>query len=128
MDNGISIPGSFKKSNIPFKNDCDAIIQAVNGMSTKDEGAYIGRGTGLNTVVNIVTQGARGIVLIASGNGVVEITRNRVTPRKIPDDYIKGTLVSLRMNSNRNIDIYEHMVGREYELPKKIKRIKKKTI
>ena len=37
MDNGISIPGSFKKSNIPFKNDCDAIIQAVNGMSTKKE-------------------------------------------------------------------------------------------
>ena len=43
MDNGISIPGSFKKSDILFKNDCDAIIQAVNGMSTRDNGEYIGR-------------------------------------------------------------------------------------
>lgn len=128
MDNGISIPGSFKKAGIPFKNDCDAIIQAINGMSTKDKDEFIGRGTGLNTVVNIVTQGARGIVLIASGNGVVELTKNNVVARKIPDDYIKGTLVSLRVKSNKNIDIYEHMIGRKYELPKKIKRIKKKPI
>ena len=128
MDNGISIPGSFKKANIPFENDCDAIIQAINGMSTKDNDEFIGRGTGLNTVVNIVTQGARGIVLIASGNGVIEITRNHVIAKKIPDDYITGTLVSLRVRSNKAIDIYEHMSGREYELPKKIKRIKKKPI
>lgn len=128
MDNGISIPGSFRKAGIPFKNDCDAIIQAINGMSTKDKDEFIGRGTGLNTVVNIVTQGAKGIVLIASGNGVVELTKNNVIARRIPDDYIKGTLVSLRVTSNKNIDIYEHMIGREYELPKKIKRIKKKSI
>ena len=128
MDNGIGIPGSFKQSGISFNNDCDAIIQAINGMSTKDYGEYIGRGTGLNTVVNIVTQGAGGIVLFASGNGVVELTKNNVFARKIPDNYIKGTLVSLRVKSNRNIDIYEHFFGRKYELPKKIKEIKKKPI
>lgn len=128
MDNGISIPGSFKKAGISFKNDCDAIIQAINGVSTKDKDEFIGRGTGLNTVVNIVTQGARGIVLIASGNGVLEITKNNIVAKKIPDDYLKGTLVSLRVKSNKNIDIYEYMIGRKYELPKKIKRIKKKPI
>ena len=70
MDNGISIPGSFRKINIPFKNDCDAIIQAVNCMSTRDNGDYIGRGTGLNSTINIVTQ-ANGNVLIASGDAVL---------------------------------------------------------
>ena len=106
----------------------DAIIQAINGMSTKNQDEFIGRGTGLNSVVNIVTQGAGGIVLIASRNGVVELTKNNVVARKIPDDYINGTLVSLRVKSNKHIDIYEHLIGRKYELPKMIKRIKNKSI
>ena len=128
MDNGISILGSFKQAEISFNNDCDAIIQAINGMSTKNQDEFIGRGTGLNSVVNIVTQGAGGIVLIASRNGVVELTKNNVVARKIPDDYINGTLVSLRVKSNKHIDIYEHLIGRKYELPKMIKRIKNKSI
>lgn len=117
MDNGISIPGSLKEFNIHFKNDCDAIIKAINGESTKtDPVGYVERGTGLNSVINIVTRGARGSVLIASGKGLIEITRNRIFPKEIPQDYIKGTLVNLRLHNNRKIDIYEHMGYVEYVL------------
>lgn len=117
MDNGISIPGSLKEFNIPFKNDCDAIIKAINGESTKtDPVGYVERGTGLNSVINIVTRGARGSVLIASGKGLIEINRNRIFSKEIPQDYIKGTLVNLRLHNNRKIDIYEHMGHVEYVL------------
>ena len=127
MDNGISIPGSFKKSEISFKNDCDAIIQAINGMSTKDHGEYIGRGTGLNSTINIVTQ-SNGNVLIASGNCVVELTKRKVYAKKIPEEYIKGTLVSLRV-PNKPLDVYGGLDYVEYKLPKKrVKPIKKKNI
>lgn len=115
MDNGISIPGSFKKSGIPFNNDCDAIIQAVNGMSTRDNGEYIGRGTGLNSTINIVTQ-ANGNVLIASGNCVIEITKRKVYAKKIPEEYIKGTLVSLRV-PNTSLNIMNGLNYVEYKLP-----------
>lgn len=124
MDNGISIPGSFKKSGISFENDCDAIIQAINGMSTRDNGEYIGRGTGLNSTINIVTQ-ANGNVLIASGDCVVELTKRKVFVKNIPKEYIKGTLVSLRV-PNRPLDVFGGLNYVEYELPKKLKPIKVK--
>lgn len=70
----------------------------------------------LNSVINIVTRGARGSVLIASGKGLIEINRNRIFSKEIPQDYIKGTLVNLRLHNNRKIDIYEHMGHVEYVL------------
>lgn len=127
MDNGISIPGSFKNYGFNFKNDCEAIIKAVNGLSTKHGEEFIGRGTGLNTVINIVTQGANGNVIIASGTGVVEITKSQVYAKHVPENYIGGTLVGLRLNSNKSVNVYEHMKGIEYKLPKKIK-VRKRNI
>lgn len=37
IDNGINIANSLKNTNNSFKNDCDAIIKAINGLSTKSE-------------------------------------------------------------------------------------------
>ena len=54
-------------------------------MSTKNNGEYIGRGTGLNSTINIVTQ-SNGNVLIASGNCVVELTKRKVYAKKIPEE------------------------------------------
>lgn len=121
MDNGISIPGSLKEYGFTFRNDCEAIINAVNGLSTKHGEEFVGRGTGLNTVINIVTQGANGNVIIASGSGVVEITRSQVYAKHIPKNYIEGTMVGLRLNSNKSVSLYDHMKGMKYTLPKKIK-------
>ena len=41
LDDGITIPASLKKLNFPIENDCDAIIQAINGLSSKNELGYI---------------------------------------------------------------------------------------
>lgn len=96
-------------------------------MSTKNNGEYIGRGTGLNSTINIVTQ-SNGNVLIASGNCVVEITKRKVYAKKIPEEYIKGTLVSLRV-PNKPLNVYEGLDYVEYKLPKRrVKPIKKKNI
>lgn len=122
MDNGISIPGSFKEFGYEFRNDCEAIVRAVNGLSTKeDDDGYVERGTGLNNTVNIVTNGGRGSVLIASGNGLVQIKKNGVIVDTIPDNYIDGTLISLRLRDDK-INISENLGKVKYDLPKKFKR------
>ena len=38
MDNGISIPVSLKNSGYFYNDDCDAIIKAINGLSSKTWG------------------------------------------------------------------------------------------
>ena len=116
MDNGVSIPGSFVNSNFSFKNDCDAIIQAINGKSTKEGEDYVGRGTGLNSIVTLVVEGNNGSFLIASRKGVIEIEKNRINSREIPEDYIKGTLINFRLKSNNPIDFYENIKGKIYTL------------
>ena len=57
IDDGISIPISLKNNGYAFKNDSQAIMNAINGLSTKNEHGYIERGTGLNNTTNIVTWG-----------------------------------------------------------------------
>ena len=124
MDNGISIPGSFENYGYSFDNDCDAIIKAINGLSTKDEKAYVDRGTGLNNTVSIVTNGGNGSVLIVSGTGLVQVTKNRIIARTIPEDYLKGTLISLRLKNDKVINIYENLGHIDYDLPDRIKNLK----
>ena len=116
LDDGITIPSSLKKLNYPIKNDCDAIIKAINGLSSKNDLGYIERGTGLNNTINIVTSGGDGEVLIVSGCALVHITTENIIVREIPQDCINGTLVSLRMNLNSKIEIYKYLKQVKYEL------------
>lgn len=121
MDNGVSIPGSFREANFKVKNDCDSIIKAINGFSTKDNDEFVGRGTGLNSIINIVNKGAKGDVLIVSGDGLIEIKNSNVYAKFIPKGFLKGTLVSLRLSSNKPIDIYKYMDGFKYKISKNLK-------
>ena len=82
IDNGMTIPNSFKKNNIKFNKDSKAIIKAINGLSTKNEFGYIERGTGLNNTTNIVTNGDNGSILIVSGCGLVYITKDNILTRE----------------------------------------------
>ena len=116
LDEGITIPQSLKKTKYPIKNDCDAIIKAINGLSSKNELGYVERGTGLNNTINIGTSGSSGEVLIVSGCALIHITDEQVIAREIPKDCIDGTLVSLRMNLNSKIDIYKYLKQVKYEL------------
>ncbi len=109
IDNGINIANSLKKANYPFKNDCDAILKAINGLSTKNELGFVERGTGLNNTINIVTNGCDGSVLIASGKGLIFINKENIYMKNIDETPINGTLISLRMNLSEKVDIYKYL-------------------
>lgn len=115
LDDGITIPASLKNAKYHIKNDCDGLIKAINGLSSKNELGYIERGTGLNNTLNIVTSGGEGEVLIASGCALIHISEDRIISKEIPHDCINGTLVSLRMNLNSKIDIYKYLEHVKYE-------------
>ena len=116
LDDGITIPNSLKKVNYPIKNDSDALLKAINGLSSKKELGYVERGTGLNNTTNIVTSGSDGELLIVSGCALIHITKDNIIAREIPNDCIDGTLVSLRMKLNKKIDIYKYLKQVKYEL------------
>ena len=109
IDNGINIANSLKNANYSFKNDCDAILKAINGLSTKNELGFVERGTGLNNTINIVANGCDGSVLIASGKGLVFITPDDIYLKNIDETPVNGTLISLRMNLSEKVDIYKYL-------------------
>ena len=109
IDNGINIANSLKNANYSFKNDCNAILKAINGLSTKNELGFIERGTGLNNTINIVANGCYGSVLIESGKGLVFITTENTYFKQIDNNPINGTLISLKMNLNEKVDIYNYL-------------------
>ncbi len=115
IDDGISIPTSLKNNGYNFKKDSEAIMNALNGLSTKNEFGYIERGTGLNNSTNIVINGYVGSFLIVSGTGLAYITKENIITQKIPKNCIKGTLISLRVKLNEKIDIYKYLNQIKYE-------------
>ena len=115
IDDGISIPTSLKNNGYNFKKDSEAILSAINGLSTKNELGYIERGTGLNNSTNIVVNGGCGSFLIVSGTGLTYITKENIFTQKIPKNCIRGTLISLRMTLNEKIDIYKYLNQIKYE-------------
>ncbi len=106
FDDGISIPGSFKEGGLIF-DDEQAIIEAVNGLSTKNKE----RGFGLSSNMTIFTKGIGGEVFIASGLGAVYVGRNRQKVYKLQNNHIlKGTLVSIRIPIPApKVDIYDYL-------------------
>ena len=98
MDDGLSIPGSFEKSNIPFEDDCHAISLAVSGRSTakdEDEDPRYRRGAGLLTTLRLVIEENGGEALIVSRRGLLYIKN------KNKYEYIfKGTLVAVKLKRN----------------------------
>ncbi len=98
LDDGLTIPGNFSKFRLEFENDSDAVLQAVNGISTKDELNH--RGWGLNTIVDMFTD-AEGEIFIASRNGAIFINSNNKSDPllySLGHTYrMDGTLVSIRI-------------------------------
>lgn len=116
FDNGIGIQGSFKESSIDSKNDYEAIFDAINGKTT-DKEKFVIHGRGLNSTVRLTTLGFDGEVLIASGKGACEITKEGAEPY-LNDNAIIGTFVILRIKNKKINNIYEYL---KYENIKRIK-------
>lgn len=103
IDNGITIPGSFSKFGLEYNNDADAIKQAVNGTSTKDE--FNHRGWGLNSIVKAFSNNM-GQLFIASGDGAILFSQGKTLLYSLEENYsMDGTLVTMRVPSTQmNID------------------------
>jgi hypothetical protein len=96
FDNGITIPGNFNKYGIDFENDSEAIALAMNGRSTKDE--LNGRGWGINSLIQLFTEGINGEMFIASRNGAIYINKEKIINYLARGKYkLDGTLVSIRI-------------------------------
>ena len=115
-DNGISIKNSFKNAGYEIENDSDALIKAVNGLSTKNDLGYIERGTGLNNTVNIVVNGFDGEFLLISGDAILYINSEKVISQKNPKKLSTGTIVNLRLDLTTKIDMYNYLNQIEYRL------------
>ncbi|RJS92435.1 hypothetical protein CW705_02815 [Candidatus Bathyarchaeota archaeon] len=109
FDDGITINGCFKKHGMGFKNDCQAIVEAINGASTKGDQ----RGFGLNTTMRIFTHGIKGQMLIVSGRGCVMFSKTKQQPYDLGKAYqLEGTLVSVRIPyPSPEVDIYAYLEG-----------------
>lgn len=110
FDNGISIPGCFRKHGLKFK-DHEAIAEAVNGLSTKD----IERGRGLGDTINILVKGLNGQILIATGKGALYLEEKNKTMHALSymltDDLaLEGTLIGIRIPSPaKEVNIYDYI-------------------
>lgn len=120
LDNGITIPQSFKNNNFEFEDDCDAILKAMNGLSTKNELGYIERGTGLNNCINIIKNGFEGSILLVSGYGLIHITPKIIESAILNEKYINGTMISIKMDLRKNIDFYKYLNQKEYTINKSV--------
>ena len=121
LDNGITIPGKYEKSRpefenkdvnpYEFKDDCEALYKAINGISTKEgfkramegissyEDIYLNDwiGYGLNTSIKLITEGLGGSFLIASRGGICYLTKNKKKFIKTKgENILNGTFVCTR--------------------------------
>lgn len=106
-DDGITIPGSLTNAGMIFKQDCESIAQAVNGLSSKN---VAGRGYGLSTNVRICTEGLGASILIVSRNGVLYFEGSNPKLYILRDDYkLSGTSISIRLPYPASeVDIYAY--------------------
>jgi len=107
FDDGITINGCFKKHGMGFESDCQAIVEAINGASTKGDQ----RGFGLNTTMRIFTHGIKGQMLIVSGKGCVMFSKTKKRLYSLSKTYeLGGTLVSVRIPyPSPEVNIYEYL-------------------
>ncbi len=119
MDDGLSIPGRFKKSGMSFDDECHAIELAISNNSTLSKDP-LERGNGLWSTIKLAVEGNGAEVLIVSGKGCLHIRRKNRYKYDILDneDIFKGTLISFRLN-NREVqncyDLIEIFTGNPYK-------------
>jgi len=108
FDNGISIPGSFTKHGIQFKDDYDAIAKAINGVSTKDN-SQRERGYGLGDSLALLSKALGGSAIIVSGAGAVLVKGDGFEPFILSSDQVlHGTLIAARIPSEaKEVNIYD---------------------
>lgn len=109
LDNGITIPGSFMNYGFLYKkkNQYQAIIDALNGLSTKDDPQ---RGYGLSSSTKIFLE-LGGEIFIVSGYGAIYLSKTKnINFNLQKHNMLDGTLVSIRVkDTDEKIDIYQFL-------------------
>jgi len=98
-DDGIGIPGSFKKAKIEFDSDKETIMKAVEGTSTKETTSTESpkRGYGLSRNLKLIKDKFNGEMLIVSNSGAFHLHEQKQYKYDLSKKYIlAGTLVSYR--------------------------------
>ncbi|MDR3291503.1 MAG: hypothetical protein LBT10_05060 [Methanobrevibacter sp.] len=116
IDDGVSIPGNFESAGFEFEDDAEAILESINGKSTRvDDESIDGiyeeniSGRGLNSTTQLVTLGFDEDMLIASRKGLCYINSKGANLFNIDEKFIKGTYVSIRINERKLENFYECM-------------------
>jgi hypothetical protein len=95
IDDGVTIPGSLSSARMLYEDDTSALIDAVEGASSKNDP---GRGHGLGESIIDLTQKYGGSVLVISRRGVLHFNKlhsNRYILK--PHFQFGGTLISTRV-------------------------------
>lgn len=122
MDDGLSIPGGFKKSGISFDDECHAIELAISNNSTLSKNP-LERGNGLWSTIKLAIEGNGGEVLIVSNKGCLHIQKKDKYKYILLDNenIFKGTLISFRLNKCEVQNCYnliEIFTGNPYKYKK----------
>lgn len=108
LDDGETIPTVFKKNNLGFQKDYEAISQALKGVSTKTE--QMGRGWGLKTSKKLVSEGFEGSLHVLSGNGFVTVSHNKENQTEELPSKFQGTLIYLRFKATeKDLNIFDYL-------------------
>ena len=108
IDNGISIPNSYEANNIPFKDDCEALSMALDGVSTKNSNE---RGFGLRTSLDLLRKGLNSnCIIVSRGVKLIADKEKMISQPLKNNDIFSGTLISARIPYNsEKVDIYDYV-------------------
>jgi hypothetical protein len=106
VDRGITIPGSYEASGIPFTGDHNALKKAAEGISTKGNDE---RGTGIPYTIRCVCKGLKGSFLFFSrAGGFYE--DGKCNPKLIDLKHLsyKGTIMNILFDiPKKEIDMFK---------------------
>ena len=106
IDDGLSIPGLFEKSDVEFIDDCHAIEKAIGLFSTVSD-SFFERGNGLRTIVRLISEGNNGELLIVSRRGSLHIVGEDYNYYLFDNEHrFNGTLVSVKLNQYEIQNVY----------------------
>ncbi len=124
LDNGISIPGSYEKHNVSFKDDVDALFKSLSGVSTKElfseDISDLQRGFGLSVSARIIVEDLNGEMIIVSRKGLL-LLRKGDFRYKLLDDKKKfnGTVIAYKVPfTEKNVIVDERRIKIPTELRK----------
>lgn len=108
FDNGITIRKRLQDTGMLFSHDSEAIVCAINGLSSKPGRE---RGYGLRTTAKLVMEGLKSQLFIISGSAAVYASSaNKVRYDFGKKDHLAGTLVTFRVPFPCNqVDIFRYV-------------------